>query len=182
MQQKPRTSSSAWGASGLGLGIRLGLGGRCVVGPAHDELPVHGVEGDRGVVVDVAGQQRPPDSGLDPVGDEAAQGPGAVDGVVALAGDQLAGGGGYLDRGNLATIGRGAAVADIKGLKLSGFIAWVTWLVVHLWYLVGFRNRALVFMDWAFSFFSRGRGTRLITAPPTVGAGGPGVAPGETVR
>jgi NADH dehydrogenase len=70
----------------------------------------------------------------------------------------------YLDRGNLATIGRGAAVADISGLKLSGFIAWITWLVVHLWYLVGFRNRVLVFTDWAFSFFTRGRGTRLITA------------------
>ena len=48
----------------------------------------------------------------------------------------------YHDKGNLATIGRAAAVADIKGLRLSGFIAWVTWLVVHLWYLVGFQNRA----------------------------------------
>ncbi len=73
----------------------------------------------------------------------------------------------YLDKGNLATIGRGAAVADIKGLKLSGFIAWITWLVVHLWYLVGFRNRLLVFTDWAISFFTRGRGTRLITAQTT---------------
>lgn len=70
----------------------------------------------------------------------------------------------YHDKGNLATIGRGAAVADIKGLKLSGFIAWVTWLVVHLFYLVGFRNRVLVFIDWSFSFLSRGRGARLITA------------------
>ncbi len=47
----------------------------------------------------------------------------------------------YRDKGNLATIGKAAAVADIKGLKLSGFIAWITWLVVHLWYLVGFQNR-----------------------------------------
>jgi NADH dehydrogenase len=69
----------------------------------------------------------------------------------------------YLDKGSLATIGRGAAVADIKGLKLSGFVAWIAWLVVHLWYLVGFRNRVLVFADWAFSFITRGRGTRLIT-------------------
>ncbi len=73
----------------------------------------------------------------------------------------------YLDKGNLATIGRAAAVADIKGLKLSGFIAWITWLVVHLWYLVGFRNRVLVFTDWAISFFTRGRGTRLITTQAT---------------
>jgi NADH:ubiquinone reductase (H+-translocating) len=70
----------------------------------------------------------------------------------------------YRDKGNLATIGRAAAVADIKGLKLSGFIAWVTWLLVHLWYLIGFQNRLLVFIRWAFSFFMRGtRGARLIT-------------------
>jgi NADH dehydrogenase len=55
-------------------------------------------------------------------------------------------------------------VADIKGLKLSGFIAWLTWLFVHLWYLVGFQNRVVVFIQWAFSFFTRGRGARLITA------------------
>ena len=54
----------------------------------------------------------------------------------------------YRDKGNLATIGRAAAVADIKGLKLSGFIAWLTWLVVHLCYLVGFQNRLLVLIRW----------------------------------
>jgi NADH dehydrogenase len=69
----------------------------------------------------------------------------------------------YRDKGNLATIGRGAAVADIKGLKLSGFLAWATWLMVHLWYLVGFQNRVLVFIQWFFSFATRGRGSRLIT-------------------
>jgi NADH dehydrogenase len=68
----------------------------------------------------------------------------------------------YRDKGNLATIGRGAAVADIKGLRLSGFIAWVTWLVVHLWYLVGFQNRVLVFIRWLVSFATHGRGARLI--------------------
>ena len=70
----------------------------------------------------------------------------------------------YHDKGNLATIGRGAAVADIKPLRLSGFLAWVTWLVVHLWYLVGFENRILVFTQWGFSFLTHGRGARLITA------------------
>jgi NADH dehydrogenase len=69
----------------------------------------------------------------------------------------------YRDKGNLATIGRAAAVADIKGLKLSGFIAWLTWLLVHLFYLVGFQNRILVFIQWAFSFATHGRGARLIT-------------------
>jgi NADH:ubiquinone reductase (H+-translocating) len=71
----------------------------------------------------------------------------------------------YRDKGNLATVGRGAAVADIKGIRLSGFIAWVTWLVIHLWYLVGFQNRIVVFIRWSFSFFTHGRGARLITAP-----------------
>jgi NADH dehydrogenase len=69
----------------------------------------------------------------------------------------------YRDKGNLATIGRAAAVADVKGLRLSGFTAWVTWLLVHLWYLVGFQNRVLVFIRWAFSFATHGRGARLIT-------------------
>ncbi len=69
----------------------------------------------------------------------------------------------YHDNGNLATIGRAAAVADVKGVKLSGLIAWVTWVVVHLWYLVGFQNRLLVFIRWVFSFVTRGRGARLIT-------------------
>jgi NADH:ubiquinone reductase (H+-translocating) len=70
----------------------------------------------------------------------------------------------YRDKGNLATIGRAAAVADIKGIHLSGLLAWLTWLVVHLWYLVGFQNRILVFIRWSVSFATRGRGARLITA------------------
>src|SRR4029077_17736973 len=73
----------------------------------------------------------------------------------------------YYDKGNLATIGRGSAVADIKGLRLSGFIAWLTWLFVHLFYLVGFSNRIIVFFNWSVSFFTHGRGARLITAQAT---------------
>ena len=68
----------------------------------------------------------------------------------------------YRDKGNLATIGRAAAVADIHGLKLSGFLAWMTWLLVHLWYLIGFQNRLLVLIRWSVSFLTRGRGARLI--------------------
>jgi NADH dehydrogenase len=71
----------------------------------------------------------------------------------------------YSDKGNLATVGRAAAVADIKGLHLSGFIAWLTWLIVHLWYLVGFQNRVMVFIRWSISFVTHGRGARLITEP-----------------
>jgi NADH:quinone reductase (non-electrogenic) len=69
----------------------------------------------------------------------------------------------YVDKGNLATIGRSKAVADVKGLHISGFPAWVTWLVVHLFYLVGFQNRLLVVTRWAFSFVTRGRGARIIS-------------------
>ena len=69
----------------------------------------------------------------------------------------------YRDKGTLATIGRARAVADTRGLRLSGFPAWLIWLIVHLYYLIGFENRVLVLMRWAYSFFTRGRGTRLIT-------------------
>jgi NADH dehydrogenase len=68
----------------------------------------------------------------------------------------------YRDKGNLATIGRARAVADLHVLRLSGFPAWVTWLVVHLWYLIGFQNRLVVFVRWSFSFVTRGRGARVI--------------------
>jgi NADH:ubiquinone reductase (H+-translocating) len=73
----------------------------------------------------------------------------------------------YRDKGELATIGRAAAVADIKGVRLSGFLAWGIWLFVHLWYLIGFQNRLLVFIRWSFSFATRGRGARLITNAST---------------
>ncbi len=69
----------------------------------------------------------------------------------------------YVDKGNLATIGRSKAVADVKGIRVSGFPAWVTWLVVHLFYLIGFQNRLLVVTRWTFSFVTRGRGARLIS-------------------
>jgi NADH dehydrogenase len=69
----------------------------------------------------------------------------------------------YHDKGNLATIGRAAAVADLHRVRLSGFLAWVTWLVIHLYYLIGFQNRLLVLIRWSFSFVTRGRGARLIT-------------------
>jgi NADH:ubiquinone reductase (H+-translocating) len=68
----------------------------------------------------------------------------------------------YRDKGNLATIGRARAVADLHAIRLSGLPAWVAWLTVHLWYLVGFQNRLLVFIRWSISFVTHGRGARLI--------------------
>jgi NADH dehydrogenase len=69
----------------------------------------------------------------------------------------------YRDKGNLATIGRAAAVAHIGRLKIWGFAAWVLWLVVHILYLVGFRNRVVVLLDWAWAYVTMSRGARLIT-------------------
>jgi NADH dehydrogenase len=84
-----------------------------------------------------------------------------------LRGTQLAPAGrkafAYYDKGSLATIGRSAAVADIKGYKLSGFVAWIVWLVVHLLFLIGFRNKFSVLMQWMYSYFTYKRGARIIT-------------------
>jgi NADH:ubiquinone reductase (H+-translocating) len=72
----------------------------------------------------------------------------------------------YRDKGNLATIGRARAVADLHAIRLSGFPAWAAWLVGHLFYLVGFQNRLIVVIRWFISFATRGRGARLITRAP----------------
>lgn len=69
----------------------------------------------------------------------------------------------YRDKGSLATIGRAAAVADLHGLHLSGFIAWFAWLAIHIFFLIGFRNRLLVITQWAWAYVTYQRGARLIT-------------------
>jgi NADH dehydrogenase len=69
----------------------------------------------------------------------------------------------YWDRGSLATIGRAAAVAEFGKFHISGFVAWLAWLFIHIWFLIGFRNRLLVFIQWAWSYVTYERGTRLIT-------------------
>jgi NADH dehydrogenase len=67
------------------------------------------------------------------------------------------------DPGTLATVGRNAAVADIRGIAFHGFPAWVVWLVVHIVQLIGFRNKLLVLLDWAWDYFFYERSARLIT-------------------
>jgi len=69
----------------------------------------------------------------------------------------------YRDKGSLATIGRAAAVADLGFLKLSGFLAWIAWLTIHIFFLIGFRNRFLVITQWAWAYLTYQRGARLIT-------------------
>jgi len=69
----------------------------------------------------------------------------------------------YLDKGSMATIGRSRAVAQVGKLQLSGFLAWMAWLTVHIFYLIDFRNRLVVLLDWAWAYFAYRRGSRLIT-------------------
>lgn len=69
----------------------------------------------------------------------------------------------YFDKGDIAVIGRAAAVANIFGVHLSGFIAWLVWLFIHLMYIVEFQSRVLVFIEWGFLFLTFNRGARLIT-------------------
>jgi len=69
----------------------------------------------------------------------------------------------YLNKGNLAVIGRNAAVADIGPIKLNGFLAWLIWAFVHIRYLIEFDNKVLVLVQWAWNYFTRNRGARLIT-------------------
>ena len=76
----------------------------------------------------------------------------------------------YKDKGNMATVGRSFAIVDMQRFQFTGFFAWVTWLVVHLYFLIDFRNRLAVIYQWAWAYFTYQRGSRLIVgeAEPTV--------------
>ncbi len=69
----------------------------------------------------------------------------------------------YRDKGNLATVGRSYAIVDIAHIRLTGLLAWLMWLVVHIYFLVGFRNRLVAIFQWAWTYFTYARGARLIT-------------------
>jgi NADH dehydrogenase len=71
----------------------------------------------------------------------------------------------YLNKGTMATIGRNRAVADLNGIRFGGFAAWLSWLLVHLIFLVGLRNRIQVFIQWVWAYFTYARGARLIYGP-----------------
>ncbi|MGA2921927.1 MAG: NAD(P)/FAD-dependent oxidoreductase [Candidatus Sulfotelmatobacter sp.] len=74
----------------------------------------------------------------------------------------------YWDKGSLATIGRAAAVAQFGRIHISGFMAWLAWLFIHIFFLIGFQNRVLVLIQWAWSYFTYERGARLITGSTTL--------------
>ncbi len=158
-------------ANSLGrqLGVPLDRAGRVKVGPDLS-IPSHPevfVVGDLATVVDAKGQQVP---GIAPAAiqmgryvarqiiREANQG--------VLAGQLERSSFIYSDKGKLATIGRASAVAQIGGIRASGWFAWILWLLVHIAFLIGFRNKLMVMISWAWSYLTWGRGARLITESP----------------
>jgi NADH dehydrogenase len=82
----------------------------------------------------------------------------------------------YFDKGFMATIGKARAVARLGRLRLTGFIAWLAWVLVHLWFLIGFRNRVVVFVNWIWAYVISSHGARIISArspPPDAGTAEP---------
>lgn len=75
----------------------------------------------------------------------------------------------YVDTGSLAVIGRNAAVVNLGYVKLSGFLAWLIWVFVHIYYLIEFDNKLVVMIQWAWNYFTRKRGARLITGDESIG-------------
>lgn len=142
------------------LGVPLDRMGRVLVEPDLS-MPGHPeafVVGDAAAYVHQTGKPLP---GVSPVAMQ--EGRFVAQAIGASIRNQPRGIFRYRDKGNLATIGRAAAVADLKRVKLSGFAAWLAWLLVHIFFLVGFKNRLTVMLEWAWSYFSYARGARLIT-------------------
>jgi NADH dehydrogenase len=142
------------------LGVPLGRGGRVVVGP-DSALPGHAevfVIGDMAALTPAGASEPLP--GISPV---------AIQEGRHVARNILRAKGGlppepfhYFDKGFMATIGRARAVAELGRLRLSGLLAWLAWVVVHLWYLVGFRNRIVVFLNWIWAYVMASHGARII--------------------
>lgn len=149
------------------LGVELDKGGRVKVNPDLS-LPGHPeifAIGDLALVMDQAGKPVP---GICPAAMQMGRHVARVieKGMNAGASQLLRPPFKYRDKGTMATIGRSAAVAWIGRLKISGYPAWLAWLFVHLIFLIGFRNRLAVLLQWTYSYFAYKRGARIITNPP----------------
>src|SRR5262245_59684854 len=149
------------------LGVELDRAGRVKVNPDLS-LPGHPevfAIGDMALVLEADGKPVP---GVSPAAMQMAKH------VARIIGDELDLGAGraprplfqYWDKGTMATIGRSAAVAWIGKLKFSGLLAWLAWLLVHLLFLIGFRNKLAVLLQWIYSYFAYKRGARIITGMP----------------
>ena len=159
-------STTIWAAGvlasplGRSLGAPTDRAGRVLVNPdlsipGHPEVYVIG---DLASLKDARGQPLP---GTAPVAMQ--QGDSAAENIRRQIAGRSTRPFRYHDRGNIATIGRNSAVADIRGLRLTGFLAWLAWAVVHVLNLIGFRNRMLVALQWLWSYATFQRGARLIT-------------------
>lgn len=168
------TRTALWAAGvaasplGRTLGVPLDRSGRVLVAP---DLTVPGhpevyVVGDLAAFTHQGGQPLP---GVAPVAIQ--EGLAAAENIRRTLQGRRRKRFRYIDRGNMATIGRGAAVADIRGHHLTGHVAWLAWLFVHILYLIGFEKRLLVLIQWARSYLTHDRGVRLITmeeGPPVL--------------
>jgi len=147
------------------LGVPSGKGGRVSVArdlsvPGHPEFFVIG---DAAFAIDPRGAPLP---GLAPVAKQQGQ---YVGELIArrVRGQPAPPPFHYRDEGALATIGRHSAIADLGWIRLTGLAAWVLWGVVHIFFLIGFRNRVAVFLNWIWAWLTYGRGARLITGDTT---------------
>lgn len=143
-----------------GMGVPLDRLGRVIVGsdctiPGHPEVFVLG---DQACFI----EDGKPLPGLAPVAMQ--QGRFAASAILADIKGEPRQTFRYVDKGQMATIGRRRAVAQTKKLKFGGVLAWYAWLLVHIYYLVGFKNRVLVLIQWAWSYFTYKRGAQLITS------------------
>ena len=155
-----------WGAGVMAspaanwLKANMDRAGRVIVG-SDLKLPGHGnvyVIGDTAAVTDAAGHNVP---GVAPAAKQ--MGLHVAKDILASLQGSSSRPFAYKDAGSLATIGRKAAVADFGRFRLTGLLAWLVWSLVHVGFLIGFRNRLTVMLDWIWSYFSYGRGARLIT-------------------
>ncbi len=158
-----------WGAGvqasplGAKLGVPLDKGGRVIVNPDLS-IPSHA---NVFVIGDLANSTPPGKDPLPGIAPTAIQmGNYIGHHIGALVAKQPVSDFVYDDRGQLATIGRNKAVGIAKGHKVKGFIAWLMWLFIHIYFLIGFENRALVMVNWLYSYLSFSRSSRLITGEP----------------
>jgi NADH:ubiquinone reductase (H+-translocating) len=145
---------------GKTLGVPLDRAGRVIV---NDDLSVPGAP-NVFVIGDLASTKQPngkPVPGLAPAAMQ--MGRHVARNVTRAVRGQSSEPFRYVDKGTLATIGRGAAVAELGKLRLGGFVAWLAWLLIHIFYLIGFRNRIMVLSEWAWVYLRNESGSRLIT-------------------
>jgi len=146
------------------LGVALDRAGRVKVNPdlSLPEHPEIFAIGDLALVMD---EHNKPVPGVSPAAMQMAHHVARIihDDLHGLTGPKARPPFKYWDKGTMATIGRAAAVAQIGRLQLSGWLAWVSWLLIHLLFLIGFRNKAAVLLQWTYSYFTYKRGSRIIT-------------------